>query len=355
MKRRCLVLAFGLSLLFSATSFAAPKKELPPKAKNFIEYMVKRYHFDRNELINTLSQVHYDDQVVFHVVHPYEQKPWNVYRARFITQKRVDQGLAYWKKHEAALKYAQEHYGVPPSVIVSIIGVETNYGEIQGDYSALTALSTLAFYRESRSAFFTQELAELFLLTHENEIPILTVKSSYAGAIGIPQFMPSVYRHYAVNYQNVNAHPNLMSNDDDAIVSIANYLSMNGWHKNEPITTPFDAPKSLNPSLISKNAVPRLSMDKIKSLGIQPVAEVMPDQKAAIVELRNETNREHWLTFHNFRVIMSYNPRIIYAMAVYQLSQVIEKLHDQKPTRTSSRTAPARITERSPQKLSAGA
>lgn len=343
-------------LVFTTPVFATDQTRsmssaLPAKVQSFINYMVKQHHFDREKLVTIFSQVHYNDDVVSHITHPYEEKPWNMYRAHFITEQRIADGLRYWQKHEAALQYAQRRYGVPPSLIIAIIGIETNYGEHIGEYSAINALSTLAFRHESRAHFFTQELVQFFLLTEEQQLPVLQVKSSYAGALGIPQFMPSTYRHYAVTYQDGN-HVDLLNNNDDAIVSIANYLALSGWHRNEPIACIFHHTKPFNMALVSTTAKPTTSINRLKSLGIQPNMSVSLDHPVAIVELHNEKNNEYWLAFHNFRVIMRYNPRIIYTMAIYQMSETLQKIHDEQVARASARTASARTAKRSPRKIS---
>lgn len=347
MMKRWLV---GLLALFFLNSpvFADPLQQnsLPPKVQAFINLMVKQHHFDREKLVAIFSQVHFNQDVVTHITHPYEEKPWNLYREHFITQQRVADGLRYWQKHATALQYAQDHYGVPASLITAIIGIETNYGEHVGEYSALNALSTLAFNHEGRSDFFTEELVQFFLLTEEQQLPVLQVKSSYAGALGIPQFMPSTYRHYAVTYKD-GRHVDLWNNNEDAIVSIANYLAMNGWQRNEPVACIFRNSRPIAPTLVSKMAKPTTSTNQLKILGIQPDQTVPTNRRVAIIELHSEANNEYWLAFHNFRVIMRYNPRIIYTMAIYQMSEVLQKLHDEQTARASARTASARKPKRS--------
>ena len=187
-------------LLISMNTYATQPTHLSPKARAFVNYMVKVHHFNRKKLTALLAQVKYNEEVIFKITHPYEAQPWNVYRAHFLTPERIQQGVLYWQKHATALRYAQQHYGVPTRVIVAIIGVESHYGERTGTYIALNALSTLAFNYPQRSKFFTKELAQFLLLTKEQQLPALSTKSSYAGALGIPQFMPSSYRHYAIDF-----------------------------------------------------------------------------------------------------------------------------------------------------------
>ncbi len=350
--KRVATLIAACSFLFASINSYAdtkPDQETKPlhfseKAEVFIDYMVKVHHFNRKKLTHLLSQVKYNQDVIYKISHPYESKPWNVYKAHFLTQARIENGALYWKKHAKALEYAQKKYGVPASIIVAIIGVETNYGQHTGSYYAIDALSTLAFTYPKRSHFFTKELVQYLLLTKEQNFPPLSVKSSYAGAIGIPQFMPSTYRHYAVGYASKN-HSDIVKVDADAIVSIANYFCVNGWERHQPIASEFSNAKPFNPKLISDKPRLRITVRELEKMGIHPATKMISaNEKAAIVELQNETGETYWLVFHNFKVIMKYNPRVTYAMAVYQLSEAIQKAHDQQtsgtgPTTTSARKA----------------
>ncbi len=333
-------------LFFTTTTFATENSSQihSSKTKAFVDYMVNQYHFDRDQLTRELSHAKYNDEVIQKITHPYEQKPWNVYRAYFITEERVQNGLLYWEKHAQALKYTEQRYGIPSSLIVAIIGVETNYGQETGRYSALDALSTLAFYHKPREKFFTRELEQFFLLTHEQGLPPQQVKSSYAGALGIPQFMPSTYRHYATGYLK-HSTSDLINNDNDAIVSIANYLKTNGWKRNQPVAGEVVRHGKIDPNWLSDKAIPNMDANQLKSKEIQPIVALAPTQKAALVALKSTDDPEYWVTFGNFRVIMSYNPRIIYAMTVYQLSQIIQKAHDDQTTRSSTKSTSARTVK----------
>lgn len=311
------------------------------KARTFINYMVKEHHFNRKKLTLLFTKVKYNQDVIQKITYPYESKPWNIYRAHFITKARIEQGTSYWKKHLKALRYAQKHYGVPPSVIVAVIGIETNYGEHTGDYIAINALSTLAFKYRKRSKFFTKELAQFLLLTREQQLPALLVKSSYAGAIGIPQFMPSTYRHYAVGYAKKN-HTNIMNNDPDAIVSIANYFYLHGWKKGHLVACKFSGkiPDKLRPT--SERPHSMTTIRELKKIGIHPDTDAPLNNKATFIELENQHGREYWLVFDNFKAIMTYNRSIAYAMAVFQLSKAIKKSYDQQISTTRSTTIQAR-------------
>jgi membrane-bound lytic murein transglycosylase B len=157
------------------------------------------------------------------------------YRASFLNPPRIDGGAAFWNQYAAVLKRAEQQYGVPQEIIVAVIGVETLYGRRTGRYRTLDALTTLAFDYPHRAEFFRNELAEYLLLAREQNFSLLDIKSSYAGAMGIPQFMPSSYRKYAVDF-NSNGKIDILNEPEDAIGSVANYLKQYGWKTGEPIT-----------------------------------------------------------------------------------------------------------------------
>lgn len=326
---KIIFLFFSLLMLPVFATASENKTNLLDKSGPFIDYMVIHYHYDREKLTKILEHCHYNDEVLTKINHPYEAKPWDIYRNHLITEQRVTDGVEYWKNYKKALEYAEKKYGVPASIIVAVIGIESNYGNGPFNYAALEALGTLAFYHPPREKYFTHELAEFFLLSDEYQLPILSIKSSYAGAIGITQFMPSTYRHYAVS--SVQGRPaDLVNNHSDAIASIANYLHKNGWKSHQPIVYDLTFQKPLDPKWLSEKAIPKMTTEDLKKLNIQSHPELKPLQKVAIVSLPNENgSKEYWLTFPNFKAIMRYNPRIIYAMAVYQLSQLIEKKYSE--------------------------
>lgn len=347
-----IIASTSIFLLIQSGANASPnisENSVEKKQKSFIEFMVTHYHVDSKKLIHLLSQSHYDPEVIRRVTYPYEQQPWNIYRKHFLTTKRIDDGVNYWRQHETALRYAENHYGIPPAIIVAIIGIETNYGEQTGQFSTLDALSTLAFYHDRRTKFFTQELTNFILLGEEQGLPLLSIKGSYSGALGIPQFMPSTYRNYAVKYAP-GSGIDLIHNNEDAIVSIGNYLARCGWRKSKFIASSCHLAKPVSTALLSKQNMKK-PINVLKKLGISPDLEIPPNESASIMVLHNQTGEEYWLGFHNFNVIMRYNPHIIYAMAVYQLSREIQKSYDQQAPRTGAKTTSTRIAQRSARKL----
>lgn len=320
-------------ILYMTSSLAAkvshPTQPFPSPLQSFINEMVQKYHFDASYLNNIMSQADILPPVISHVEKPAEAQPWDFYRKLFITKERIAGGVRYWQQHQQVLAAAERKYGVDPSIIVAIIGVESEYGQHKAQYQELGALTTLAFYHHARSAFFESELQEYLILTRAFQLPPTSLRGSYAGALGIPQFMPSSYLAYAVSYQN-QSHIDLLNNHDDAIMSIANYLhARGGWQAQAPIAMSAQVSKTPPPAaLISKTGKPNYALATIRQYGVNANPSLPGEQKAALIAMHDSDHEEYWLTFQNFHAIMSYNPRTTYAMAVYQLSQIIRDAYE---------------------------
>lgn len=329
----------GLCLYFSTIcAIALPAKSL--SVAEFIDKMVTVDHYDRQELLNLFQQTEYLPEVIDRINQPFEEKPWDFYKSFFITQDRIDGGVQYWHAHAATLEKVSQQYGVSPAVIVAIIGIETKYGQETGKFSELRTLATLAFRYPKRSAFFQNELENYLLLTREYQLPPLGLNGSYAGALGIPQFMPSNYRAYAVSFDGQSS-VNLLEDHDDAIASIAHYLKKAGWKSHELVAVPAKIQGPVRPWLISADAKPVYRLSTLSKFGVQSSLPVSPTQKAALIAMHNTHDNEYWVTFQNFHSIMAYNPRTTYAMAIYQLSQAIQKnysrMYEKSPGITASR------------------
>ncbi|MDO8206953.1 MAG: lytic murein transglycosylase B, partial [Gallionella sp.] len=225
---RCVFLLAGSSLAFPVLSVTLPG--IP----EFIDEMTVKHHFDRGELTILFARANHKPQIIEAISRPATLKPWPEYRAAFVNTQRVKLGLVFWDKYRVALRRAEKQYGVPQQIIVALIGVETIYGQNMGNFRTLDALTTLAFDYPRRSAFFRDELENYLLLAREQQFDLLTVKSSYAGALGIPQFMPSSYRKYAVDF-NGNHKTDLLNEAIDAIGSVGNYMQGYGWIKGGPV------------------------------------------------------------------------------------------------------------------------
>src|SRR5690606_28835084 len=205
------------------------------KIAEFVREMTQDYGFASEQLVEVLAQAERKQAILDAISRPAERvKPWKEYRPIFITESRVAQGVDFWRENQAALERAEQEYGVPAEVIVSIIGVETFYGRNTGSHRVIDALSTLGFDYPPRQPFFRQQLKEFLLLTREEQVDPLTLKGSYAGAMGLPQFMPSSFRAYAVDFDD-DGRIDIWTNPVDAIGSAANYFKQHGWAAGEPV------------------------------------------------------------------------------------------------------------------------
>jgi membrane-bound lytic murein transglycosylase B len=294
----------------------------------FIAQMVNKHGFDSNALRNVFNRAYAQPEIIALITRPAEAKPWYAYRDIFLTNQRIQSGLAFWRSNEISLAKAERLYGVPAEIIVAIIGVETTYGGNTGKYRVLEALSTLAFDYPKRADYFRKELENYLLLTREEGIDPLSLKGSYAGAMGLAQFMPSSYLAYAVDFDG-DGQRGLWVNPRDAIGSVANYLSKHRWQSGEPVTIPAQVNGERFQGLLSsKLAKPSQSVGEFRRLGVIPQGFVNDQQTAILLELDGNSGPEYWLGFDNFYVITRYNQSPLYAMAVYQLSQEIRGLHE---------------------------
>ncbi|MDP3562547.1 MAG: lytic murein transglycosylase B [Legionellaceae bacterium] len=318
-----LVKYFICFFLFSSSFIAHADRNMlhQRNVKLFIREMVNQYHFDKKQLTAILTEATFQPKIIASMEQPYEKKNWDVYKSLFLTQDRVESGVRFWQENKQTLEQVEKQYGVPAEVIVAIIGVETRYGKNQGNYRVLDALSTLAFYYPKRSEFFTKELREYLLLCREQHVPVTQYMGSYAGAIGKPQFMPSSYRFYAIDF-NKKGKADLTSEDQDVISSVANYFAKHGWKMNEVVAEPArvygDAYKQLNMNSRS----PNYAFTHLLAAGVKPeVSKMQHPGQAGVIELMTDNGSEYWLAYPNFYVITKYNTSPQYALVVYLLSQ----------------------------------
>lgn len=297
--------------------------ELRPDVQAFIDEQVSRHGFDRRELRNLFARVRMREDTIALITRPAERtKPWYEYREIFLDQARIDGGVEFWRQHRAALNRAEQVYGVSPEIIVAIIGVETRYGRITGRHGVLEALTTLAFDYPRRADFFRKELENYLLLTREEGIDPLSLQGSYAGAMGIGQFMPSSYRAYAVDFTG-DGRRDLWTSPVDAIGSVANYLAEHGWRHNEPVVRSAMVQGNAYPAVLFEGSPPNRSVAELADYGVRAGSEVDSSLSAALLELEGRQGPLHWLAFSNFYVITRYNRSPLYAMAVYELAQAI--------------------------------
>lgn len=301
-------------LLFIAVSVQSAEL---PGIPAFIDEMVARHQFKRAELERVFRRAEQRPDVIEAISKPATLKPWPEYRANFVNRERIEGGLKFWQKNLAALTRAQREFGVPAEYIVAIIGVETQYGRNSGGYRALDALTTLAFDYPRRADFFRTELEQFLLLAREQDFNLLEINSSYAGALGIPQFMPGNFRQYALDY-NGNGRVDILHEPADAIGSVANYFRHYGWRSGEPVALLADVPDARRLGVMTEVS-PLLGWRA--NAGVTPVLKsdgVLPP--AWLLDLTLENGKEYWLVFENFDVIMRYNISSFYALSVHQLA-----------------------------------
>ncbi len=305
----------------------------------FVRDTAKRFGVDAGYVDGVLAQAAYRDDVVALMSRPAERvKPWNEYRARMLTDARIASGREFFATHRAELQRVYERTGVPGEIITAIIGVETSYGGFTGKHRVLDALYTLAFYyprsgdpakaayEQRRELFFRDELAQLFALAREEKLDILALTGSYAGAMGMGQFMPSSYREFAVDGDN-DGRRDLFNDFDDIFASIANYFvkkggERGGWVRDGAVATQaalLPGHEEFNPT----DWLPVYTLEDLAARGYRPLQPVAAGLTATPVTLQASDGKQYWLGFRNYYAITRYNNSKMYAMAVYQLSQAI--------------------------------
>jgi membrane-bound lytic murein transglycosylase B len=313
MKKRILLILW----LIHGTAQAADLPGIPA----FIDEMVTKNQFKREEMQLVFKRAEYRSDVIDSITKPAILKPWVEYRPYFVNQQRIDGGVQFAKKYSAALKRAEQKYGVPQEIIIGILGVETIYGRNTGHYLALDSLTTLAFDYPRRAEFFRAELEQYLLLAREQGFDLLGIQSSYAGALGIPQFMPSSYRRYAVDH-NGNGRIDLINEPEDAIGSVANYLKQYGWQRDEPVALQSKVQDEKRLGTVG-DVRPYIAW---LDAGVAPLKKPEGDMPPAwLLDFTVESGKEYWLVFNNFNVIMRYNNSNYYAMTVYQLADAIRR------------------------------
>lgn len=292
-----------------------------PELTQVVEVMIKEDGYTRAELENILQMATIDPTIIALIKHPHEALPWHKYRQLFINRERVRKGVAYWDKHEATLERAAQTYGVPPAVIVALLGVETHFGTRLGTRRVLDALVTLTVDYPRRSQYFAKELRVFLNTVRKEKIAPQSVIGSYAGAVGIPQFMPSSYQTYAVDFNN-NSQRDLVNENADAIGSVANYLKRHGWKNGQTIFQPLNG--QLPPGaqkLVSENAKPSVTAAQLKAVDVAVIAN--HSKKMALLQLQEAESERYIIAFRNFYAITRYNSSVNYAMAVVELAQKI--------------------------------
>lgn len=357
-----LIFALLLATLIAASADAAAinktKKKKPKLAKpaavstefvhfnqwksvaEFVDLMVTRHGFDKTQLETTFDQARYLERSIQLIkpAPPGKPKNWKAYRARFVENVRIEAGIAFWDAHAEALERAEKQFGVPAEIIVGLLGVETIYGRHTGNFRVMDALTTLAFAypetptRLARMDFFKSELENMLLLSRDFSLDPFSFKGSYAGAIGLPQFMPSSIRSYAVDFDN-DGKIDLQISPEDAIGSIANYLALHGWKRGLPTAFPATL---INPgadpekfadmlsTTLSQGLKATYTFEELRLLATTATQDVPRQLLYGLVDLQNgDEPTEYWLATENFFALTQYNRSYFYAMSVIDLGKVI--------------------------------
>ena len=312
---------FAFLLMFIALNVQANYSQRSD-VQQFIDEMVEKHGFDRDELMSQFASAKKLDGVLEAIAKPAEKVlTWREYRPIFVTSKRILRGNKFLKQHYQTLKRAEKEYGVPAEIITAIIGVETYYGRSSGKTQVFDSLVTLGFDYPPRSSFFLSELEQYLLLMREENIDVKAIRGSYAGAMGMPQFISSSYRHYAVDFDG-DGKRDLLNNTADAIGSVANYFKAHGWETGGQVVVSARVNGQIEET--RNKLKPHTSIADLASEGVFPKTDVDNDVKATVITLKGKRGTEYWLGLDNFYVITRYNHSALYAMAVYQLSQKLD-------------------------------
>ena len=329
--KRLLFLLWAVFLASAAQ--AAPPSQTPygrrDDVQGFIREMVERNGFVERELKFLFSRARREPAILAAIEPPKTapMRSWQTYRGRFVNDARIAEGIEFWRRNAAALARAAQEHGVPEEIIVAIIGVETVYGRQMGSWRVIDALSTLAFDYPPRAEFFRGELEQYLLFARDSGIDVFSVRGSYAGAIGIPQFMPGSYRRFAVDFDGDGAI-DLRFSPSDAVGSVANFLAQHGWRRGEGVELPArivgggagDAYREL----VDAGVEPKTPLADLRRFGVETRTDLALDTPVALIELESPgAATEYRLGLRNFYVLTRYNRSVLYASAVFDLAQEI--------------------------------
>ena len=301
-----------------------------PEVDKFISQLVKEEKFSRKELETILGKAEMSERALALISKPAEGTlEWKDYRKIFMTPERIEKGVDFWQENADVLAIVEKKYGVPAQIIVAIIGVETYYGRQTGGFKVLDTLTTLGFDFPRRGEFFRKELKNLLVLAREQKLDVTELTGSYAGAMGIPQFMPSSYRAYAVDHTE-DEQANIWETKADAIASVANYLSRHGWKKDTPIAYRAKVTGTKYEKVLSEGLKPDKRFSRVEKAGWIPFNTISPTAKVLAMKMEGQEGSEYWLGMNNFYVITRYNHSRMYALAVHQLARAV--MSDYKKT-----------------------
>ncbi len=327
-KHLILFFLLAVSPILSLADMASVDYVERPEVRAFVQELAEEAGFDERELLSVFSHAEYKQSIIDAISRPAEKRlTWAEYQDIFLTERRTRSGIEFMSENREALEAAYRTYGVPPVIVTAIIGVETMYGRITGNYRVLDALTTLSFDYPPRSDFFRGELKAFILLSREEKQMITDLKGSYAGAMGLGQFIPSSYRHYAVDFDG-DGFRDIWRNPTDAIGSVANYLSEHGWQRGSDITLPVEG-ASVPEDVFNVSLKPSKTIAELETLGMKAaLGDLDRTQQVSPMRFSGKMGDEFWIGMQNFYVITRYNHSKLYAMAVFQLSEGLKKGSD---------------------------
>ncbi len=300
-----------------------------PEVQAFIGDLVARHGFVEAELVRLFAKVRPIPPILEAIATPSEKvRSWQEYRAIFLNERRITGGTAFWKKHRRALARAEREYGVPAEYIVAIIGVETLYGQNTGRWRVVEALSTLAFDYPPRAGFFRQELENYLLMARDEGLEVFALRGSYAGAFGIPQFMPGSARRYAVDFDR-SGTVDLSRSATDAIGSVANFLRQHGWQSGAPVLLSAQVAGEDWRALATGSIEMKTTLGELAAAGVQVEGSMPSEEKAVLVELATPgMQSELRVGLMNFYVLTRYNRSALYANAAHDLARALRAVYE---------------------------
>lgn len=330
MKKSLIIFA----LLFTPTAFAleitAGDYQGREDVAAFVQRIAEASSYDEQELVDLFSQVEKQEHLFEKLNRPAEKElEWYQYRKIFVKNLRIDRGVKFWRQHSEILAEVSRKSGVPEEIIVAIIGVETFYGIYRGKDPVFDSLVTLAFDYPRRAKFFSRELEQFLLLAKEQEFDARSLHGSYAGAMGMPQFISSSYRSYAVDFDE-DGQIDLFDSIPDITGSVANYFVKHGWQRDGRVARPLKAIEGNSVNTLEPGVKPVYKWAELKQNGLVSDFTIEDEAEVALVTLQQKNHLEHWAGFQNFYVITRYNHSELYAMAVYQLAKLISYKYKQE-------------------------
>lgn len=329
------ILLFSICLVCTSIAQGATN----PTVEAFIDRLVEQHGLDKENIEQILKQAVNQEELIRSKFQGSAEMnwTWGRYRKNFLSKSRTENGYRFWQENKALFAQAEKEFSVPQHILAAIVGVETNYGKRPGKIRVLDSLYTQAFHMpesDYRTRFGRAELEAFLVLAIEEKIDPLEAKGSYAGAMGLPQFIPTSYLNYSVDFDK-DGRRDLWNSLSDVVGSVANYFHQHNWKMGEAVTTPVVGVKPEHSDWITGENVrpkpPALTIGQLRESGIQPKNKALSDeQTSSLMEFTTEAGKEYWAGLENFYVITRYNRSNLYAMAVYQLSQEILALGEKE-------------------------